>query len=135
MADARERRGRLLVALGGGFSVGYVLYLAIAPGSDRSVTVASDWIQCVVPLCIAAPMAAAAARRTVGRERVAWFLLAAASLAWGLGQLLWTWFEVIDGTEAPFPSWADVGFLAAVPFLLAGVAVYPARLLALGRAR
>jgi diguanylate cyclase (GGDEF)-like protein len=121
--------------LGGVFAVAYIVYLVIKPGDAHSVTVTSDVIQLVIPLCLTVPMALAAARRSVGREQTAWLLFAGAAFAWGAGQSLWTWFEVVGGEDAPFPSLADVGFLLAVPLLLAGVVVYPARLLALGRAR
>jgi diguanylate cyclase (GGDEF)-like protein len=129
------RRRHLAVGVGLAASVAYVLYLGFQPGSPRSVTVVSDMVQLVVPLAVAVPFAVYRARRSVDRERIAWLSLAAAALAWGLGQAAWSWFEVVRGTDVPFPSVADVGYLAAVPFLLVGVAVYPARVLALGRAR
>ncbi len=121
--------------LGVGFSILYVVYLVIQPGTPRSVTVISDVVQFVVPIAVAVPLALASARRVAGREQAAWLLFAGAALAWGLGQGVWTWYEVVGGHDAPFPSLADVGFLLAVPLLLAGVVVYPARLLPLGRAR
>ena len=125
----------LAITAGITLSVAYVIYLLFQPGSADSVTLTSDLVQLVVPIAITVPLAPTAAGRGTGRERAAWLLLAAGALAWGLGQAAWTWFEVVRGTETPFPSIADVGYLAAVPVLLAGVAVYPARLLALGRAR
>ena len=54
------------------------------------------------------------------RERAAWLLLAAALGAWLAGNLVYTalyW----DAAEAPFPSWADLGYLAFYPLALAGL--------------
>ena len=63
-------------------------------------------------------------------------MLAAAALCWGLGQLVWTWFEVVKDEPVPYPGLADVGFVGSVPFLLAGVLLYPSSSLRpMGRAR
>jgi hypothetical protein len=57
-------------------------------------------------------------------------------LSWGSGQAAWTWYETVLGREVPFPSLADVGYLAAVPLAAAGLLSLPfaARSLA-GRVR
>ena len=71
-----------------------------------------------------------------GRLRTSWYLLAAAAVCWGLGQAVWTWFEVVLDEPVPYPGLADVGYLGAIPFLLAGVLVFPSRSLrSMGRAR
>jgi hypothetical protein len=56
--------------------------------------------------------------------RRAWRLLGAACLSWGLGQVVWTYFELVAKTD-PFPSLADLGFLCTVPLLVAGVLAFP----------
>jgi len=43
-----------------------------------------------------------------------------------VGQSLWTYYTYMYGTEAPTPSWADVGFLLEYPFILAGILLLPA---------
>ena len=48
-------------------------------------------------------------------------------LSWGIGQAIWTWYEVVLDQEVPYPGLADVGYLGAVPFLLAGVLLFPSR--------
>src|SRR5436305_13440853 len=55
------------------------------------------------------------ARREAGRDRLFWKLIGASALSWGIGQTIWTWYEVVQGREVPFPSLADVGYLSAVP--------------------
>jgi diguanylate cyclase (GGDEF)-like protein/PAS domain S-box-containing protein len=69
---------------------------------------------------------ARAAWRESGRPRRAWLLLAAAAGSWGAGQVAWTWYESLLGREVPFPSAADVGYLAAVPLAAAGLLALPA---------
>jgi signal transduction histidine kinase len=51
-------------------------------------------------------------------------LIAAASLAWAIGQALWTYFEVVAGTD-PFPSLADPFFLLTPPLLAAALVAWP----------
>ena len=123
----------MAVAVG---TVAYAAFLLTAPGSPEAVTAFNDIGQTVVPLLIAAPFAVLAARRTTGRLRSSWWLLAAACAAWGLGQAVWTWFEVVLDEPVPYPGWADVGYLGCVPLLLAGVLVFPSTSLRrVGRAR
>ena len=131
---ARDEGGRLIR-----WSVlpllSYVAYLAWRPGDLDHVDLVNDIVQTVVPLAVVVPLTARAALRSSGRARTAWWLLTAACASWGLGQLAWTWTEEVLHVS-PYPSLADVGFLAAVPLLLAGVLCYPAaELLALGRLR
>lgn len=64
--------------------------------------------------------------RSTRSPAVAWWLFAAACGTWAAGQGIWTWYEVVALRPAPFPSYADVGFLAFPLFATAG-------LLALGR--
>lgn len=55
-----------------------------------------------------------------------WRLLGIAMLLWGLGEVLWSWYEVVLGDEVPFPSVADVAYLGAIPVALAGVLAFAA---------
>src|SRR5262249_36475874 len=50
----------------------------------------------------------------VCRDRVAWIAMGAAVLAWGIGNTVWT-FTVAGLADPPYPSAADVGFLAFYP--------------------
>jgi len=70
----------------------------------------------------AAALACAARARTLtGRTRWSWTCLSAGTGAWAAGQGWWCWVQVVQGGEAPFPSVADVGFVAFP--LLAGAAL------------
>ena len=64
--------------------------------------------------------------RLSGSLRKSWVLLGASSGAWAVGQTIWTIYETGFGVEVPFPSWADAGYLAAVPLAAAGLIIMPA---------
>ena len=56
------------------------------------------------------------------RERLAWLLIGAAILAWGAGEVYWSLY--IEGNpSAPYPSPADVGYIAFYPLAYAGLAM------------
>ncbi len=56
------------------------------------------------------------------RERAAWYTLAAAIFSWAAGEIYWT--AAIENNPAPpYPSPADVGYLAFYPLAVAGVAM------------
>ena len=65
------------------------------------------------------------ATRTSGRLRISWALFGAATGSWGLGQVAWTYYEVVIREPAPFPSFADVGYLLFPPLALAALLVRP----------
>jgi diguanylate cyclase (GGDEF)-like protein/PAS domain S-box-containing protein len=76
------------------------------------------------------------ARFSSPRQSRMWKLMGASALSWGSGQAAWTWYETVLGREVPFPSLADVGYLAAPPLAAAALITLPfaARSLA-GRVR
>src|SRR5438552_2037225 len=76
---------------------------------------------------IAAVACAVAALRHRGRMRLAWSMLGASAFAWAAGETVWSLTEIILGQKVPFPSLADVGFLAAVPLAVAGIVLFPGR--------
>ena len=54
-----------------------------------------------------------------GPERSAWLAIGASILAWGAGEIWWTLY--IEGNaNAPYPSPADVGYLAFYPLAILG---------------
>ncbi|WP_454051337.1 putative bifunctional diguanylate cyclase/phosphodiesterase [Cellulomonas sp. Marseille-Q8402] len=82
-------------------------------------------------LYVAVSVAAAAgtvraAVRVTGPLRRAWWLLALGLTAWAVGDTVWTFLERVLGTD-PFPSLADVFYVASYPLLAAGlVRAFPA---------
>jgi diguanylate cyclase (GGDEF)-like protein len=55
-----------------------------------------------------------------GPERAAWLAIAAAVLCWGASEVYWTAF-LTNNPSPPYPSPADVGYLAFYPLAAAGV--------------
>jgi signal transduction histidine kinase len=71
------------------------------------------------------------ARALADERRLAWVLLGLACLAWGLGNVAWTYQELWlqRGTpaaqrDAPFPSVADAGYAAFVPLAAGALLVF-----------
>lgn len=55
-----------------------------------------------------------------GPERTAWIAIAASIFAWAAGEIWWTLY--IEGNpNAPYPSPADIGYLAFYPLAVAGL--------------
>ena len=90
-------------------SVAFVVVLRVPGLSDTAVLVVSDVGQ-LLAAAAAAVACALTARRSAERRR-AWTFLALGTGSWALGEAVWTYYEVVLGTEVPFPSLADVGFL------------------------
>src|ERR687895_199033 len=65
------------------------------------------------------------ARFSNDRQTRMWKLLGASALSWASGQTAWTWYENVLGREVPFPSLADVGYLAAPPLAAAALLSLP----------
>ncbi len=77
-----------------------------------------------------------AARRHTRELALFWSLLAAATGAWSLGELLWARYDLFSTGAAPVLTWADVGYLGALPLAAAALLVHPAlRRPATGKAR
>jgi diguanylate cyclase (GGDEF)-like protein/PAS domain S-box-containing protein len=65
------------------------------------------------------------ARFSSQQQKRMWKLLGASALSWGSGQAAWTWYETVLGRDVPFPSLADVGYLAAPPLAAAALITLP----------
>ncbi|MEZ4552544.1 MAG: SpoIIE family protein phosphatase [Dehalococcoidia bacterium] len=124
-AAAGGRAWRLHAMLAAGlaaYAIAFFAWTAARPfGRDSLVFLAVSDVGGAIPPLAAAAIAVLAARRAEGRPRRGWSLLASGWLAWGLGETAWAFYEVILRVETPFPSLVDVGYLAAIPLMLAGV--------------
>ncbi len=61
-----------------------------------------------------------------GRMRLFWSLLAGATALWTLAEVIWGYYALILDVEVPVPSWADVGYLSAIPVAVAALVAHPA---------
>ena len=98
----------------------FATILLLGLPSERGAVIISNVGQCLAPALAAMACLFAAGRGITRRHKLGWRLLGGSALSWSLGQVVWTYYE-ISGAAAPFPSAADVGFLAAVPLALAAV--------------
>jgi hypothetical protein len=60
----------------------------------------------------------------LGRERLAWTLIGAGCIAWGIGESFWRWY-LGHGNPNPFPSAADFGYSALPPLIFLGLVLQP----------
>jgi PAS domain S-box-containing protein len=102
----------------------YAIWIGFSLGGP-ALTLAVDDFGEAVPALFAAGAAAVAARASHGRGRAAWVLIGASASAWGLGELAWAYLEVVKGHLEPFPSVADIGFLASYPLAVTGLLAFP----------
>jgi diguanylate cyclase (GGDEF)-like protein len=112
---------RLAAALALAWMVGYALATSVVDPGELSGKLLADL---VYPLPLAAGILAGilAVRRAEGRARRFWIVLLVA-FALDLGaNLVWTWIELVQGREVPYPSLADLLWIAGYP--AAFVAIY-----------
>ncbi|HET7509520.1 MAG TPA: GGDEF domain-containing protein [Solirubrobacterales bacterium] len=95
-----------------------ILYDWIGVGGSDLNTVFNGGLYDAVIFC--AGLACLTRARAGGKERGAWLALAAAIFAWAAGEIYWTLY--IEGNpSAPYPSPADIGYLAFYPLAIAGL--------------
>src|SRR5450759_545431 len=101
-------------------AVAFVAWTGLRIGGDEAA-VAVDDIGEAVAAIIAEVSCGLAAFRTENRTRLAWGFFAASAASWGIGEAVWSIYEVGMGVSVPFPSAADAGFLLAIPLAVVGV--------------
>jgi PAS domain S-box-containing protein len=117
-------------------SLAFIAWTVFHIGGDQA-TIAVDDIGEAVAAMIAAASCGLAAFRASNRTRLAWAFFAASAGSWGIGEVVWSVYEVGLRVRVPFPSAADAGFLLAIPFAVAGVFAFtsaPSRLTTRGEA-
>lgn len=99
--------------------------LLTSPFSELTLTAVTDLLG-IAPPFVACALSVNAERRSAGQVRVAWRCIAVGCFAWGLGEVIWTVYEVgLD--RQPFPSMADAGYLAMLPLMAVGVLLLSSR--------
>src|ERR671914_938072 len=129
---AQELQSFRLVAAGSAaLCLLFLAWVGFGFGGPEATQLFSNIVQAAAALLAAGACFHASHRNPYGFGRAwtaslhrAWRLLGGAALAWGLGQVVWTYLE-LAGDTTPFPSLADLGYLSAVPLLIAGVLAFP----------
>ena len=107
-------------------AVGLVaVVVVLEPMGTRAASDLSDVAQVLAPLVAAAACGWAARRSRERGWRVGWALVGLSCLSWAVGQLVWTWLEVVQGHSVPFPSVADAFYLLAMPLAALGLLGFP----------
>jgi two-component system sensor histidine kinase/response regulator len=117
---------RFAIAAGAGAVI--LALIVVLVGLEIGGQVAAEAVDDVSPalLAIAAALACAlAARRSEGRRRLAWSLLAASASTWGVGAAITAVYELSLGKPPPVPSIADFAYLLAYPLAVAAVMAVP----------
>jgi hypothetical protein len=103
---------------------GYVAMLALRPGGSAGVVRVTD-VTTTLAAAAAALACARAGRRHLAGISAFWWLMAAACASWAVGEATWAWYEVVLRVEVPYPSYADVGYLAGTPLAVAAFLCHP----------
>src|ERR1039457_1346032 len=101
------------------------LWIGLRIGGER-VTLWGDDLGTPPAALTACVLCLRARARHSGRMRLFWSLLACASASWTLAEVIWGYYALILSVEVPVPSWADVGYLSAIPLAVAALVVHPA---------
>jgi two-component system cell cycle response regulator len=111
------RRILAVLLLGGTAIVAIHAWFGVASGLDFAI--AGPLYDAVV---IGAGIACLVRASDYKRERSAWVMIGLAILVWGAAEIYWTAF--IEGNpSAPYPSPADIGYLAFYPLAYIGLAM------------
>ncbi len=103
--------------------------------SDTALLLFDDLSLLVIPILAGAACIWRGVKGNPDRP-AAWILLGCGVISWGLGQLVWSYYEIVLGAAVPFPGLADVGYLLFIPLVAASFVMLFGRLgqhLALGR--
>ncbi|MEK7324514.1 MAG: hypothetical protein AAB217_04575, partial [Chloroflexota bacterium] len=103
----------------------HVLWTFVHWGGEASQAAISDIA--FLPVSLFAALAAFRIWTQPGADRstrLAWGLLGLGLLANFFGDLLWFYYEILLHSE-PFPSWADLGYLAFYPLMMLALFNFP----------
>lgn len=116
-ADLTSWRVTLPFGLAAAGTVFYLVWVLLGQGAGTAVL--AHWIYCGA---IAMASVACFARATLAREvRGAWAAFGLGLASWAAGTVYY--FDAFDALKTmPYPSWADAGYLAAMPCFFVGVA-------------
>jgi signal transduction histidine kinase len=115
------RRRAFKVSVGAVVLVGaYLAYAVVTSSADPMLVQVAGLIATV----FATATCSYAAFRATNRLRRAWFLMALAAAALGIGNLIYT-YMAYQGVALPFPSAADAFYLVSYPLSVASILSFP----------
>jgi len=105
-------------------SVASAALLGFGVLSEEAAFNFSQIIYVIVPAGAGIVVIGAAMTRK-GRSKVAWLTIGAGALAWGIGEIIWVYYEAILKVEVPYPGWADVFYVLGYPLMFVGILLLP----------
>ena len=105
-------------------SLVFWLWLALRIGGTSSVRTVDD-LGTVAAALVAAVLCVRAGLASQARLRRFWLLLGAASVSWTAAEIVWAVYDLVLRVPPPAPSWADVGYLGALPLAIAALVSHP----------
>ena len=106
----------------------FVIVVRLHPGGIRVGRAVDDLGQ-LLAAAVASVAAGWRSRHSTRRAARSWLLLAAATGSWALGEVAWSYFELVAGRQTPFPSVADAGYLLFPVLAAVAVLVWPSEAL------
>jgi hypothetical protein len=102
----------------------FLFWLGLHVGGGTGVRYFDDIVTALAAFsaCVACILAAG---RQSGPERRFWVLLGLALLAWTSAEVTWGVYDLVLRVAVPVPSWADVGYLGAIPLAAAALLCHP----------
>lgn len=103
----------------------FAAWIGLRIGGAR-VTLWVDDVATPLAALVACVLCVRARARHRGPMRLFWSLLGCATASWAFAEIIWGYYALILDADVPVPSWADVGYLAAIPLTVAALLVHPA---------
>jgi diguanylate cyclase (GGDEF)-like protein/PAS domain S-box-containing protein len=110
-----------LTTAGVGLIGAWLILGLVGADTQRAVT---GFVAPIVDLVAAVLVAKAARSVTAPRVRVAWALIAVGMLIYAIGDGIWAWIAIVEGAD-PFPSAADVAYVAFYPIVAGALLLFP----------
>jgi PAS domain S-box/diguanylate cyclase (GGDEF) domain len=101
------------------------LWLLTGGGSDTERRWVTDLLPIVLDLGAAACILVAALRAPTRRAALTWLLLGIATLVFAMADGLFAWYQIVLQVE-PFPTPADVAYVAYYPLMVVALLSFPA---------
>jgi hypothetical protein len=125
MQDLDRRRTEITVpVVASSVVLVFFLWLALHVGGSRGVVDFDDTVTALAALSAAVACLFAGLRQQ-GAGRRFWMLLALALGAWTCAEVIWGVYDLVLHEAVPVPSWADVGYLSAIPLAAAALLSHP----------
>jgi len=100
-------------------------WLVVGGAASATQCAVTGFMSPVVDLVAAVLVANAARSAATARIRLAWALIALGMLIYALGDAVWAWVSIVNGVD-PFPSPADLAYVAFYPIVAGALLLFPA---------